>query len=78
MKKEHQKIIEYISDYLNANQDIRFGQALFNLRINEFKDEKEVINPKNEIRDIHGDEDERILKRIESQLEWLEEQKNSL
>ncbi|NJM79919.1 MAG: hypothetical protein HC854_10420 [Flavobacterium sp.] len=76
MKKEHQKIIEHISDYLSKNESLRFGQALFNLRINEFKEEKETINPKNEIRDIHGDADKKILERIESQLDWLEEQKS--
>ena len=76
MKKEHQKIIEHISNYLSKNENLRFGQALFNLRINEFKEEKEVINPKYEIRDIHGDEDVKILERIESQLKYFGEQKS--
>lgn len=43
MKKEHQKILELIKSYLEKNPDQRFGQALFNLNINEFQ---KTVDPK--------------------------------
>ncbi|GAA0728517.1 hypothetical protein [Aquimarina litoralis] len=78
MKKEHRKIIEHISTYLNENPEQRFGQAIFNLKINEFIDEKDLMNPKYQLRDIHNDSDEKILERIESQLKWFNKQKEDL
>ncbi|KAA1241023.1 hypothetical protein [Aquimarina sp. RZ0] len=78
MKKEHQKIIDHISTYLNENPEQRFGQAIFNLKINEFIEEENLINPKYQLRDIHNDSDEKILERIESQLKWFNKQKESL
>lgn len=72
-KKEHQEILTMISNYLANNYDQRFGQALFNLGINEFVDK---INPQKEnytIRDIHGDSDDKIMERIKSQLKCFEE-----
>lgn len=36
MKKEHEAIISILSDYLTRNPEVRFGQALFNLNINQF------------------------------------------
>lgn len=74
MKQEHQIIIDLISEYLTNHYDVRFGQALFNLRINEFANRNEP-EKKNIIRDIHNDADEVIVKRIKSQLEWFEEQR---
>ena len=64
MKKEHQEIIDILSKYLEKSPDIRFGQALFNLNINQFADE---LNPDNKeflLRDIHNDSDAKILKRL--------------
>ena len=77
MKKEHEEILDLISNYLSNHPDQRFGQALFNLGINEFSNR---INPeiKNyNIRDIHSDSDEQILNRIKSQLNLFEEQKKN-
>ncbi|MEW7291333.1 hypothetical protein [Aquimarina sp. 2304DJ70-9] len=76
MKKEHKKIVEYISTFLNKYPDQRFGQAIFNLKINEFLEEEDCMNPKYQLRDIYGDSDEEILHRVESQTEWLKKQSN--
>lgn len=75
LKKEHQEILDLISEYLSNNYDLRFGQAIFNLGINEFVNKVEPAKENYKIRDIHGDADNKILERIKSQLEWLEEQK---
>jgi len=74
-KKEHQEILDLISKYLSNHYDLRFGQAIFNLGINEFVNK---INPAKgdfKLRDIHGDEDQKILERIKGQLDWFEKQK---
>lgn len=68
-KKEHQEILDLISEYLANHYDQRFGQALFNLGINEFSNK---LNPEAHnfsIRDIHGDSDKQIIERIRKQLE---------
>ena len=75
MKSEHREIIKLISDYLNKNPEERFGQALFNLRVNEFSNKIEPEKENYKIRNIHGDSDDKILERIKNQLEWFEEQK---
>lgn len=75
MKSEHREIINLISEYLDQNPELRFGQALFNLRVNEFSDRTEPEKEDHRIRDIHGDSDEKILERIKSQLDWLAEQR---
>ncbi|MBC2845997.1 hypothetical protein H7F21_12900 [Winogradskyella flava] len=74
-KKEHQEILDLISDYLSNHYDQRFGQAIFNLRINEFVNKTDPAKEDYKIRDIHGDTDNKILERIKSQLEWFEKQK---
>lgn len=71
MKKEHQIIINLIGQYLEKNPELRFGQALFNLDINQFKKKKpsntkEYVPP--EMRDIYNDDDTEIIGRIEKQL----------
>lgn len=53
--------------YLENNPNQRFGQALFNLAINEFKE-----NEGFQLRDIYGDSDLKILNRIEDRLKWFE------
>ena len=74
-KKEHQEILDLISDYLSNHYDQRFGQAIFNLGINEFVNKIDPAKEDYKIRDIHGDTDDKILERIKSQLEWFKEQK---
>jgi hypothetical protein len=68
-KKEHQEILNLISDYLANNYDMRFGQALFNLGINEFVDKADPAKQNFQMRDIHGDSDESILERIRKKLQ---------
>jgi hypothetical protein len=75
MKKEHRIILDLLESYLEKNPSQRFGQALFNLNINEFN---ETTNPGNQnytLRDIHGDNDLAILERIKNRLDLIESQK---
>lgn len=61
---DSQKILEFLTDYINKYPEIRFGQALFNLDINEFADK---INPDKKdflLRDIYNDSNNKILNRI--------------
>jgi len=74
MKNEHEILINLIQKYLENNPEQRFGQVLFNLRINEFKKNN---NPEtNQLRDIYNDSDSEIIDRIHSQLDWFELQRN--
>ena len=75
MKKEHKEIIDLISNYLEYDPELRFGQALFNLKINEFQKSTDPRNPNYNLRDIHNDNDADILKRIKSQLKWFDLQR---
>ena len=61
MKKEHKEILTLIENYLEANPEQRFGQALFNLNINQFTEWKPGNN---QLRDIYNDYDSAILKRV--------------
>jgi len=74
-KKEHQEILDLISDYLANHYDQRFGQAIFNLGINQFVNKMHPEKEDYKIRDIHNDQDSVIIERIKSQLEWFEEQR---
>jgi len=74
-KKEHREILNLISGYLADHYDQRFGQAIFNLRINEFVNRTQPEKENYRIRDIHGDHDSEIIERIKSQLQWFEKQK---
>lgn len=71
-KKEHQEILDMISDYLSNNYDQRFGQALFNLDVNGFINESDPAKAEYRMKDIHGDSDERILERVKSRFERFE------
>lgn len=66
MTNLQKEIINIISDYVSKNPNQRFGQLLFNLDINNFK------NDKNEITDIYNDSDEEILNRMKERLERLQ------
>lgn len=63
MKPETTEILRRLTEYLESNPSIRFGQALFNLDINQF-----AGNPPEKknflLRDIYSDEDKVILKRM--------------
>ncbi len=77
MKKEHKLILDLIESYLEKNPSQRFGQALFNLGVNEFQETTDPRNPNYNIRDIHGDSDLNIVERIKNRLAYFESQKNS-
>lgn len=74
-KKEHQEILNLISDFLSNHYDQRFGQAIFNLGINEFLNKVEPSKSNYQLRDIYNDSDHSILERIKERLEWFEEQR---
>ena len=56
---ESLEILKKLTQYLEDHPGIRFGQALFNLDINEFNKDGSLI-----YRDIYNDSDEEILKRV--------------
>lgn len=76
MKQEHKLILELLESYLKKNPSQRFGQALFNLNINEFQKTTDPRNLNYNIRDIHGDNDLDIIERIQNRLDLIESQKN--
>jgi hypothetical protein len=72
MKKEHTIILEYLKSYLEKNPNQRFGQAVFNLGINEFQKTTNTREPNYNLRDIHNDNDEDIISRINNRLDWFD------
>lgn len=68
LKKEHKKLLDLIAQYLNDHPEIRFGQALFNLDINQFKKKDSLGIKQPELRDIYNDLDQEILMRLELRL----------
>ncbi len=56
---ESLEILQKLTQYLEDHPGIRFGQALFNLDINEFNKDGSLI-----YRDIYNDSDAEILKRV--------------
>lgn len=72
MKDTHKEIIKLISDYLEEYPEIRFTQALYNLRINGFYsvDDPEKYNFL--FRDNYNDSDEDVLNKIKKELDIKE------
>jgi hypothetical protein len=68
MKDTHSKIIQILSEFLEKNPEQRFGQALFNLNINQHKyDISSIINPSEvsyQMRDIYNDSDKCMADRV--------------
>nr|WP_239524947.1 hypothetical protein [Leptobacterium flavescens] len=60
---------------MEKNPEQRFGQAIFNLGINEFQKVTDPGNPKYTLRDIHNDDDKEILNRINRQITWFDLQR---
>ncbi len=73
-KLEHKEILDLISSYLADHPNLRFGQALFNLGVNEFVNRLAPEKEDYRFRDIYGDSDDEIISRIKKQLEWFEDQ----
>ena len=69
MTDEHKQILERLKVYLDQHPDQRFGQAIFNLGINEFKQ-----NQEHQLRDIYNDSDAEILNRINKRLDLFNKQ----
>ena len=65
----HKQIVDLIKAYSEKNPNQRFGQILFNLAINQFKNS---CNNENELRDIYNDSDEQILERINTRMKLFE------
>lgn len=65
----HKQILDLIKAYSEKNPNQRFGQILFNLAINQFKNS---CNNENELRDIYNDSDEQILERINARMKLFE------
>lgn len=72
MTEEHRIILKAIEEALNRDPELRFGQALFNLSINEFVNPENPAEADYKMRDIHGDKDSDIIARIRRQQEWRE------
>lgn len=68
MTDEHKIILNAIETALNKDPELRFGQVLFNLGINEFANSKNPQEANYRLRDIHGDKDSAIIKRIKKRL----------
>ena len=69
MTDERRIILERLKVYLDQHPSQRFGQAIFNLGINEFNQNEEY-----QLRDIYNDSDLEILKRIDKRLESFNKQ----
>lgn len=74
-KRKHQQILDLISEYLSMYYDQRFGQALFNLKINEFIDKTTSTEENFVLRDIYNDSDDEIIERIQKQIEHFTNQR---
>ena len=59
-------ILDKIAKYLEENNEhnLRFGQVLHNLNINEFADKNDPSKKDYLLRDIHNDDSKKILKRM--------------
>lgn len=68
MEQYNQKILSALTQYLLDNEHVRFGQALFNLEINQFANQTNPSQQNYALRDIYGDENEQIYERIKQSL----------
>lgn len=57
-------LLNILTQYVIDNPQVRFGQALFNLGINEFANKTNPAEGDYKLRDIYNDTDEKILERI--------------
>lgn len=71
LKPIHREILNTLEEYLSKDGacNLRFGQALFNIDINQFpvtKDGQILLD--SVLRDIYNDSDEELLKRMKKNL----------
>lgn len=64
MNQDYSIILYHLTEYLQQFPEIRFGQALFNLNINQFADQQVPENKDFLLRNNHHDSNESILKRL--------------
>ena len=76
MKKEPRIILDLLEEHLEKNPSQRFGQALFNLNVNQFQETTDLRNPNYNLRDIYNDADLEIMERIKNRLGLIEAQRN--
>lgn len=72
MTEEKKAILSVLTEYLEKNPTIRFGQALFNLGINEFQNKDFPDRGNFLLRDIYNDSDEKISMRVIEALSKME------
>lgn len=72
--KFNEEIIQILTEYAHEFPTERFGQLLFNLDINQFKDRDNPESANFLYRDIYGDSSEEILKRIKERIIYLRKQ----
>ena len=76
MKIDHWIILDLLEEHLEKNPSQRFGQALFNLNVNQFQETTDLRNPNYNLRDIYNDADLEIMERIKNRLGLIEAQRN--
>jgi hypothetical protein len=72
--KFNEQIIQILTEHALEFPTERFGQILFNLDINQFKDRDNPESTNFLYRDIYGDSSEEILKRIKERRIHLRKQ----
>ena len=68
MKETSKEIMKLIVEYLEKNPCQRFGQALYNLGVNEDDGKWKPDNGEIKLRDIFYDTDEAVLERIRARI----------
>lgn len=62
VQKQSDLILAKIKDYLDTNPSARFGQALFNLHINIFENEKNPEKADYALKDIYNYTDKKNIR----------------
>jgi hypothetical protein len=68
MNEHSRAILRALEQYLEKDPSIRFGQALFNLGINQFSDPRNPEAKDYLLRDIYNDRDADILDRVNQRM----------
>jgi hypothetical protein len=66
MNENAKAIISMLAEYLDKHPESRFGQALFNLNVNQFEDQQDPSRKDFLLRDIYNDSDVKVLKRMKA------------
>lgn len=67
----NRQILEILAAYIEEKPSQRFGQILFNLEINQFKNQDDPDKEKYLLRDIYNDLSEDILNRVKERVEKM-------